>query len=128
MKFASRSAKLSFNSAKDGSKASSGRSDAPRKLALPDSRREDLEDGRRGVVGRERGLRVPEVDLFALLPASVWGVLEDIPPRVVLDQHTDTEFPTKFVANLEVRTGVCLLFFRAGVLFCLCVVGLRLSE
>lgn len=78
MKFASKSAKLSFNSAKDGSKASSGRSDAPRKLALPDSRREDRDEGRRGVVGRERGLRVPEVDLFALLPASVWGVLEAI--------------------------------------------------
>lgn len=71
MKFASRSAKLSFNSANDGSKASRGSSDAPRKLALPDSRREEREEGRRGVVGRDIGLRVPEFDLFALLEASV---------------------------------------------------------
>jgi hypothetical protein len=44
-------------------------------LAFPDSRKEDLEDGRRGVVGRERGLRLPEPDRFVLLPA--WGVVEE---------------------------------------------------
>ena len=67
----------SDNSANDGSKASSGRvSDTPPTLAFQDSRREDREDGRKGVVGRERGLRVPELDRFALLPA--WGVVEAI--------------------------------------------------
>lgn len=44
-------------------------------LPLPDSRREDREEGRRGVVGREIGLRVADVDRFVLLPA--WGVVEE---------------------------------------------------
>ena len=44
-------------------------------LALPDSRREEREEGRRGVVGRERGLRELEAErITLLLPA--WGVLE----------------------------------------------------
>jgi hypothetical protein len=38
-------------------------------LAFPDSRKEDLEEGRKGVVGRERGLRLPEPDRLVLLPA-----------------------------------------------------------
>ena len=75
MKLASRSAIESDNSAKAGSKASRGASDAPPILALPDSRREEREEGRSGVVGRERGLRLPDVDLFVLLPAC--GVVED---------------------------------------------------
>lgn len=44
-------------------------------LALPDSRSEDREDGRRGVVGREMGLRLPEVERLMLLPAC--GVIEE---------------------------------------------------
>jgi hypothetical protein len=69
MKFASRSAIESDSSAKEGSNASRGTSEVPPSDALPDSRNEEREDGRRGVVGREIGLRVPEVDRFALLPA-----------------------------------------------------------
>ena len=45
-------------------------------LALPDSRREEREDGRRGVVGRERGRRVVEVERWMLL-LPAWGVVED---------------------------------------------------
>ena len=75
MKLASRSAIESDNSAKAGSNASRGASDGPPILALPDSRREEREEGRSGVVGRDRGLRLPEVELFVLLPA--WGVVED---------------------------------------------------
>jgi hypothetical protein len=75
MKFASRSAIESDNSAKEGSKASRGTSHAPPKLALPDSRREEREEGRRGVVGREMGLRLPDVERLILLPAC--GVVEE---------------------------------------------------
>jgi len=75
IKFASKSAIESDNSAKAGSKASRGASDAPPMLALPDSRKEDREEGRKGVVGRERGLRPPEFDRLTLLPAC--GVVED---------------------------------------------------
>lgn len=46
----------------------------PPRLALPDSRRDEREDGRRGVVGREMGLREAEVERWMLLPA--WGVVE----------------------------------------------------
>lgn len=66
--FPSRSERESESSAKDGSKASMGTFPPPRKLALPDSRRDDREEGRRGVVGRDIGLRLPEVDLFELRP------------------------------------------------------------
>jgi hypothetical protein len=69
IKLASKSAIESDNSANAGSKASRGASDAPPMLAFPDSRKDDLDEGRKGVVGRERGLRLPEFDRFVLLPA-----------------------------------------------------------
>jgi len=69
MKLASKSAIESDSSAKAGSKDSKGASEAPATLDLPDSRREEREEGRRGVVGRERGLRLPDVERFTLLPA-----------------------------------------------------------
>jgi len=75
MKLASKSAIESDSSAKTGSNASKGASDAPATLDLPDSRREEREDGRRGVVGREMGLRVPDVERFTLL--SALGVVEE---------------------------------------------------
>jgi len=75
MKLASKSAIESDSSAKAGSNASRAASDVPPTLALLDSLREDREDGRSGVVGRERGLRLPEVDRLMLLPA--WGVVEE---------------------------------------------------
>ena len=74
--FASRSAIESDNSPKEGSNASSGTSDPPPILALPDSRREEREDGRKGVVGREAGLRELDVDRWTLL-LPAWGVVED---------------------------------------------------
>ena len=75
MKLASKSAIESDNSAKEGSKASRGSSEAPLREALPDSRREEREEGRRGVVGRESGRRVPDVERGLLLAA--WGVVEE---------------------------------------------------
>jgi hypothetical protein len=72
MKLASRSAIESDSSANSGSKTSRGRGPL---LDLPDSRREEREDARRGVVGRESGRRVAELERLVLLPA--WGVVED---------------------------------------------------
>ena len=69
MKFASRSAIESLSSAKAGSSVSRGKAElvAPKlpgvKVWL--SRRDVREEGRRGVEGREGGLRVAEVDRFA---------------------------------------------------------------
>jgi len=74
MKFASRSAIESDSSAKAGSKISKGASEMPPMLDLPDSRKDDLEDGRRGVVGRDVGRRVFEPDRL-MLPSS--GLFED---------------------------------------------------
>jgi hypothetical protein len=74
MKFASRSAIESDSSAKAGSKISKGASEMPPMLDLPDSRKEDLEDGRRGVVGRDVGRRVFEPDRLTL---SSSGLFED---------------------------------------------------
>ena len=75
MKLASKSAIESDSSAKAGSNESSGTADAPPMLAFADSRKDDLEEGRRGVVGRDSGLRVPDVERFVLLPPK--GVVED---------------------------------------------------
>jgi hypothetical protein len=75
IKLASKSAIESDNSANAGSKASRGASVAPPMLVFPDSRNEDLEEGRKGVVGRESGLRLPEPDRLVLLPAC--GVVEE---------------------------------------------------
>jgi hypothetical protein len=69
MKLASKSAIESDSSANAGSNTSKGAFDAPPMLDLPDSRREEREEGRSGVVGRESGLRLPEVERFTLLPA-----------------------------------------------------------
>ncbi|CAL3971694.1 unnamed protein product [Diplocarpon coronariae] len=77
MKLSSKSAIESDSSANEGSNASRGAYDAPPMLAFPDSRKDEREEGRRGVVGREIGLRVPEVDLLML--GSPWGVEEVIP-------------------------------------------------
>jgi len=43
-------------------------------LDLPDSRKDDLDDGRRGVVGRDVGRRVFELDRLTLLSS---GFFED---------------------------------------------------
>lgn len=69
---ASKSAIESVNSAKAGSSESSGVSP---KLDFPDSRKEEREDGRNGVVGRLFGLRVRDPDRFMLLSR---GVVEDM--------------------------------------------------
>jgi hypothetical protein len=74
IKFASRSAIESDNSAKAGSNDSRGASDAPIPLDLPDSLSDDREEGRRGVVGRDVGRRLLEPDLLVLLSR---GVVDD---------------------------------------------------
>jgi hypothetical protein len=75
IKLASRSAIESASSANAGSNDSRGTPKAPPKLDLPESRREDREDGRRGVVGREVGRRFLEPDRLLLL---VRGVVDDM--------------------------------------------------
>jgi hypothetical protein len=75
--FASRSAIESDNSPKDGSNASRGTSVTPPTLALPDSRREEREEGRRGVVGRDTGRREFEAERVILLLAC-GVVVEDM--------------------------------------------------
>jgi hypothetical protein len=75
MKLASKSAIESESSAKEGSNASRGSSEVPLKEAFPDSRNEERDDGLRGVVGRERGLRFADVDRWLLFPPS--GVIEE---------------------------------------------------
>lgn len=67
---------LSDNSANAGSKASMGVSELPPLALLRDSRREDREEGRRGVVGREIG-RWVEVERFWVLLVGR-GVVEDM--------------------------------------------------
>ena len=64
-----------MSSAKEGSNASRGSSEAPLRDAFPDSRREEREDGRRGVVGREIGRLVADVERWLLLCA--WGVVDE---------------------------------------------------
>jgi len=70
--FASKSAMESDNSPKEGSNSSSGTLLTPATLALADSRKDEREDARRGVVGREMGRRELEVDrvILLLLPAA----------------------------------------------------------
>jgi hypothetical protein len=74
IKFASKSAIESESSANDGSKDSRGASDGPPMLDLPDSRKDDREEGRKGVVGRDVGRRLLEPDRLVLLSR---GVAED---------------------------------------------------
>lgn len=69
---ASKSAIESDNSANAGSNTSSGASELPPTLDLPDSRNEDFEEGRRGVVGREVGRRVPELERLMLLSSGLF--------------------------------------------------------
>lgn len=57
----------SDSSAKAGSKLSSGASDPPFILDFLDSRREERDEGRKGVVGRDVGLRLFELDRLMLL-------------------------------------------------------------
>lgn len=77
----------SDNSAKAGSNASMGASEIPPPaLFRPDSRKEEREEGRRGVVGREMGRRVPEVERLMLLVA--WGVVEDILGGLLKDKNS----------------------------------------
>ena len=75
MKLASRSVIESANSANAGSRDSRGVYDAPPTLDLPESRRDDREDGRRGVDGREGGRRLIESELLMVL---VRGVDDDM--------------------------------------------------
>lgn len=75
MKFASKSAIESESSANAGSKTSKGTEDAP-VLERADTPREEREEGRRGVVGRDMGPRDPEVGRLALLLAR--GVVDAI--------------------------------------------------
>ncbi|KAK8922341.1 hypothetical protein VCV18_006395 [Metarhizium anisopliae] len=62
---ASRSAIASESSAKAGSKAFSGNSAPPPRTLRAESRKEDREDGRSGVVGLE--LRAREFERFRLM-------------------------------------------------------------
>lgn len=71
MKLASKSAIESDSSAKDGSNDSRGAWDGPPMLDLPDSRKDEREDGRNGVVGRDVGLRLLEPDRLVLLSRGV---------------------------------------------------------
>lgn len=56
----------SDSSAKAGSKASRGALAYPLVLFLAESRSDEREEGRRGVVGREAGCRVAECERLAL--------------------------------------------------------------
>jgi hypothetical protein len=90
IRLASRSAIPSENSAKAGSSSSSGRGSASRsssglspwtrrRRALAESRRDEREMGRRGVVGREGGLRERDAERRCSEMEPV-GVVEAIGP------------------------------------------------
>lgn len=68
--FASRSAIESDNSPNEGSNASIGTSFAPAILARADSRKDDRDEARKGVVGREIGPLDLEFDRVRPLPTS----------------------------------------------------------
>lgn len=68
---ASRSAMASDSSAKAGSKVFRGKGSPPWTLSLADSLKDDLEEGRSGVVGRD--VRVREVDRLPL--DSGWSAM-----------------------------------------------------
>ena len=75
--FASKSAIESDNSPKEGSNASRGTSLTPATLALDDSRKDEREDARNGVVGRERGCLEFDAERVILLRPPTCGVVEE---------------------------------------------------
>lgn len=85
MKLASKSAIESDSSANAGSNDSRGASAAPIILDLPDSRKEDRDEGRKGVVGRDVGRRLLEPNFLVLLSRGV--VDDDMVLAVLLSQR-----------------------------------------
>lgn len=70
--FASRSDIASESSAKAGSKALRGNEGPPLVLALAESRKEERDEGRRGVVGRETLVR--DVERFRSCDMICWSL------------------------------------------------------
>lgn len=109
MKFDSRSAIESDNSAKAGSNISRGESEIPPALGLPDSWNDDFEEGRRGVVGREVGRRDFEPDRLMLSSSGLFETdILIVAPACIL------------AFALEILLMYCRCLPSSGVLFTFC--------
>jgi hypothetical protein len=100
---ASRSAMASESSAKAGSKALRGNGASPCVLSLADSRKDERDDGRRGVVGRD--VRVRDVERLRAWVASSADDIVHRRPECSTESHPASDIVAYRRLALEMRVN-----------------------